>query len=63
VWFSGDFFVSPKRMVADLEAALRNVTLDGVEEIIRGFFAQQQVDMLMLMPDDFAAVIRQAVAC
>lgn len=63
VWFSGDFFVSPKRMVADLEAALRNVPLDGVEEIIRGFFAQQQVDMLMLTPDDFASVIRQAVAC
>lgn len=63
VWFSGDFFVSPKRMVADLEAALRNVPLDGVEEIIRIFFAHQQADLLMLTPDDFAAVIRQAVAC
>ena len=61
VWFSGDFFVSPKRAVADLEAALRNVPLDGIEEIIRCFFARQQVDLLMLTPDDFAAVIRQAV--
>jgi len=61
VWFSGDFFVSPKRAVADLEAALRNVLLDGIEEIIRSFFARQQADLLMLTPDDFAAVIRQAV--
>jgi len=60
-WFSGDFFVSPKRAVADLEAALRNVPLEGVEEIIRDFFAHQQADLLMLTPDDFAAVIRQAV--
>jgi lipoate-protein ligase A len=61
VWFSGDFFVSPKRTVADLEAALRNVPLEGIEEIIRGFFARQQADLLMLTPDDFAALIREAV--
>jgi lipoate-protein ligase A len=61
VWFSGDFFVSPKRVVADLEAALRNVPLEGIEELIRRFFAQQQADLLMLTPDDFAAIIRQAV--
>lgn len=60
VWFSGDFFVSPKRAVADLEAVLRNVPLEGVEEIVRSFFARQQADWLMLTSDDFAAVIRQA---
>ena len=62
VWLSGDFFVSPKRAVADLEAALRNVQLGAVEEIIRSFFVQRQVNLLMLTPDDFAAVIRQAVS-
>jgi lipoate-protein ligase A len=61
VWFSGDFFVSPKRAVADLEAALRNVPLERVEERIRSFFTQKQADLLMLTPDDFAVVIRQAV--
>lgn len=61
VWFSGDFFVSPKRSVADLEAVLRNVPLEGVEEIIRSFFARQPTDLLMLTPDDFTAVIRQAI--
>jgi lipoate-protein ligase A len=61
VWFSGDFFVSPKRAVADLEAALRDVPLAGIEERIEEFFAQRQADWLMLTPGDFSALIRQAV--
>jgi lipoate-protein ligase A len=60
-WFSGDFFVSPKRTVADLEAALRDVPLAGIEERIEEFFAQRQAEWLMLTPSDFAALIRQAV--
>lgn len=59
-WFSGDFFVSPKRAVVDLEAALRDVPLDGIEERIEEFFAHRQADWLMLTPGDFTALIRQA---
>ncbi|MDD5330535.1 MAG: lipoate--protein ligase family protein [Sulfuricella sp.] len=61
VWFSGDFFVSPKRIVADLEAALRDVPLAGIESRIEAFFTQWQADLQLLAPADFAAVIRQAV--
>lgn len=61
VWFSGDFFVSPKRTVADLEAALRDVPLVGIEARVREFFSQRQAELLMLTPDDFTALIRQAV--
>ena len=61
VWFSGDFFVSPKRVVADLEAALRDVPLAGVEAGVDAFFARRPADLLLLTPADFAAVIRQAV--
>lgn len=61
VCFSGDFFVSPKRTVADLEAALRDVPLAGIEERVNAFFSQREADMLTLVPDDFAALIRQAV--
>lgn len=61
-WFSGDFFVSPRRTVADLEAALRNVPAERVEEIVRTFFSERAVDMLLLAPDDFTAVIRQALS-
>lgn len=61
VWYSGDFFVSPKRTVADLEAALRDVPLAGIEARVEGFFAQRQAELLLLAPADFAAVIRQAI--
>lgn len=60
-WFSGDFFVSPKRTAVDLEAALRDAPLAGIEERIEEFFAQRQAEWLMLTPGDFAALIRQAV--
>ncbi len=61
-WFSGDFFVSPRRTVADLEAALRNVPAQRAEQIVRAFFSERALDMLLLEPDDFVAVIRQALA-
>lgn len=60
-WFSGDFFVSPKRVVADLEAALRDTPLAGIEARVSEFFIQRQADLYLLAPGDFAAVIRQAV--
>jgi lipoate-protein ligase A len=61
-WFSGDFFISPWRTVADLEAALRNIPADQAQEIVRTFFSGRSVDMLLLQADDFAAVIVQALA-
>ncbi|MBU0594173.1 MAG: biotin/lipoate A/B protein ligase family protein [Pseudomonadota bacterium] len=61
-WFSGDFFINPQRTVADLEAALRNTPADQAQEIVRAFFSERSVDMLLLQPDDFIAVIVQALA-
>lgn len=61
-WFSGDFFVSPRRTVSDLEAELRNTPAERAQEIVLGFFSGRAVDMLLLEPDDFAAVILQALA-
>lgn len=61
VWFTGDIFVSPRRTIADLEAALRDTPLDKLESRIRAFFADRQVDMLSLTPDDFVAVLRLAL--
>lgn len=60
-WFSGDFFVTPRRTVADLEAALRNVAAEEAEAIVLEFFNGRTVDMLQLVPDDFVAVTRQAL--
>jgi len=61
VWFTGDIFVSPRRTIADLEAALRDTPIDKLEPRIRAFFADRQVDMLSLTPDDFVSVLRLAL--
>lgn len=62
IWFTGDFFISPRRTVADLEAALKDAPLAQVHPRIAEFFAGREVDMLALRPEDFAAIIEAAAA-
>jgi len=61
VWFTGDLFVNPRRLIADLEAALRDTPLDRLEGKVRGFFHGRQFDTLALTPDDFIAIVRLAL--
>ena len=61
VWFTGDIFANPRRTIADLEAALRDLPIDRLEQRTLGFFASRQVDLLGLTPADFVTVIRLAV--
>jgi len=61
VWFTGDIFVSPRRTIADLEAALRDTSVERLERNIQTFFTGRQADMLSLTPDDFVAVMWLAV--
>lgn len=60
-WFSGDIFVSPRRTVADLEAALKDVALDDIGPTVRTFFCARDCDMLGLTAADFIAVLHQAL--
>lgn len=53
IQITGDFFIQPRRTVADLEAALRNSALDDVANGMRSFFLGREVDMLGLTVDDF----------
>ncbi len=62
IWITGDFFVTPKRAVLDLEAALKDTPLDQVPERIRAFFADSGAQWMMLGPDDFIQAIDSAVA-
>ncbi len=59
---TGDFFVNPRRTVFDLEAALKNVPLDEVEGIIRGFLEEKQPDLGGLTAADFAAAVGAAIS-
>lgn len=62
VWFSGDFFVSPKRAIVDLEAALRDTAWDDCPHLVSEFFTQANIDLLGLQPVDFVTVMRLALS-
>jgi lipoate-protein ligase A len=61
VWFTGDMFIQPRRTVADLEAALRDLPVDRLEQRANAFFADRRVDMLTLSPGDFVTLVRLAL--
>lgn len=61
VWFTGDFFVNPKRMVVDLESALRDTPLADCAATVNRFFDAYPVEMLLLRREDFIAAIAQAL--
>ena len=61
VLLSGDFFVTPPRTVFDLEAHLQGLTLDELMPAIGEFFANSEIDMLSVTPDDFYASITSAI--
>ena len=62
VLFTGDFFVTPPRVVFDLEAALAGTRLDDLEETVMNFFAETDIDMLSAGPEDFIASLQDALA-
>lgn len=61
VWLTGDFFIQPRRAIADLEAALRDSVAAELERNVEAFFAARRVDMLGLAPADLAGVMREAL--
>jgi len=61
VLISGDFFVTPPRVVFDLEASLVGTRLDEVNATIDQFFADNEIDMLSVAPADFQVAITNAL--
>ena len=62
VLISGDFFVTPPRLVFDLEAHLKGIRLAEIDEAIEGFFNNSDIDMLSVKPADFRSSIANALA-
>jgi len=58
---TGDFFVTPPRLIYDLESGLRGVYLDELGQAIGNFFDAAQVDMLSVSPQDFITSIENAL--
>ncbi len=61
VLITGDFFVTPPRVVFDLEAALLGTRLEDVEAAIRTFFDETDIEMLSVSGDDFVAAVNDAL--
>lgn len=59
---SGDFFVTPPRVVFDLEARLAGTRVDEIETEIDAFFAENRVEMLSVDPAHFKKSIADALA-
>ena len=61
VLITGDFFVTPPRVILDLEASLRGTDRDGVGQAVEAFFEKTQVDALTLATEDIRNVLAEAV--
>jgi len=61
VLMTGDFFVTPPRIVFDLEASLRNVAVAEAGAAIERYFAQANVGLLTVSPADFRTAFEAAV--
>ncbi len=62
VLFTGDFFVTPPRIVFDLEASLRDAAPAEAGAAVERFFAEAPVDLLTIAPADFRAALEAALA-
>jgi lipoate-protein ligase A len=61
VLITGDFFITPPRVVFDLEAYLQGSRLTEIKSRIDQFFAETDIGMLSVTADDFAASINNAL--
>jgi lipoate-protein ligase A len=57
---TGDFFITPPRVVFDLEASLRGLNVDEAGQEVESFFARTPTDFLSLSAGDFRQVIEMA---
>jgi lipoate-protein ligase A len=59
---TGDFFITPPRVIYDLESSLRGVYLDDLADVVRKFFDQAEVEVLSVSPEDFITSIEKALS-
>jgi lipoate-protein ligase A len=62
VLISGDFFVTPPRVVYDLEGALRGLPLDQVAGTLDCFFRDADIEVLSVGKEDFLKSLQAAIA-
>ncbi len=61
VLITGDFFITPPRVVLDLEASLRGLPVTEARPAVESFFARNPTDFLSLSAGDFVQVVEMAL--
>jgi lipoate-protein ligase A len=61
--FTGDFFITPPRLIYDLEASLRGVMVGEAGAAVDRFFAAAKPGLLTIAPGDFRTVVEAAISC
>lgn len=62
VLITGDFFVTPPRVIYDLEAALRGTFVDRIDNMLDCFFSRTEIDSLSVRQADFSHALQDALA-
>jgi lipoate-protein ligase A len=62
VLVTGDFFVTPTRVIFDLEASLRGLHVSDVGAAVDAYFARTPADFLSLGPGDIRHVVDMALS-
>ena len=58
---TGDFFVTPPRVVYDLEGILRGLPLDQVPGMLDCFFRDADIEALSVSKEDFLRSLQAAI--
>ncbi|PCJ50220.1 MAG: lipoate--protein ligase [Gammaproteobacteria bacterium] len=61
VAFTGDLFISPPRIIYDLEAHLKGVFIDQLEGSVRTFFERADVNLMSVTPEHFITSLNEAL--
>ena len=58
---SGDFFVTPPRLIYDLECALKDIPVNAVASTIDEFFAGRDIGLMSFEVADLREVVNRAL--
>jgi len=58
---TGDFFVTPPRLIYDLESSLRGIRLEDIATVVKAFFQRSEFEVLSVAPEDFISSIEDAL--
>jgi lipoate-protein ligase A len=61
VLITGDFFVTPPRVIYDLEGHLRGTFIDGLDNKLDCFFGQADIDTLSVGKEEFLGSLQAAI--